>query len=88
MTNREIIEEIIDFPGANLKVEDLKTYAVWKSLGYQVRKGEKALIQADLWVPYKKSGKEESNLEADEKSGFIKKKSSLFHITQVDKIEK
>ena len=66
---------------------NLKTYAAWKSAGYQVKKGEKALLQVELWTPCK--GKIE-NKEDEEKTEYTKmflKKSSLFTIAQVKPLE-
>lgn len=89
MTNREIIQEVLTLSGAKINQEDLKTYAAWKSEGYQVRRGEKAVLQIDLWVPVKFKKGSENNEEADgdKQDGFRKRKSSLFHRSQVDKIE-
>lgn len=90
MTNREIIQEVLTLSGAKINQEDLKTYAVWKAEGYQVRKGEKAILQLDLWIPIKyKKGEENKEVEADgdKQDGFRKRKSSLFHRSQVDLIE-
>lgn len=93
MTNREIILEALNLGGVSFHIdqEDLKTYQVWKSLGYQVKKGEKAYIQLDLWIPVKYKNKEEEIKDKEDKNnenpGFRKKKTSLFHRNQVEEIE-
>ena len=93
MTNREIIAEALNLKGLSCEIEqeDLKTYQVWKQLGYQVKKGEKAYLQIDLWIPIKFKSKEEEEKEKEnkdlERPGFRKKKSSLFHKSQVEKIK-
>lgn len=73
---------------------NLKTYGQWKNLGYQVQKGEKAILQVELWTPCKynvsacKDGKESKNNNKDKKEEYTKmylKKSSLFSVEQVKK---
>lgn len=83
MTNREIIE----MEKINNKLHpdtELHTYAIWKSLGYQVQKGQKAIINTKLWkmidMKDKKTGKKEEKM--------ILCNASLFSYEQVKKIEK
>ena len=83
MTNNEIIA--MEKINNNLHPDtELHTYAIWKSLGYQVQKGQKALVSTKLWkmvdVTNKKSGKKEEKM--------ILCNASLFSYEQVKKIEK
>lgn len=83
MTNREIIDSEKVKIGIPLD-EELHTYAIWKSLGYQVQKGQKAIVSTKLWknvdVTNKKTGKKEQKM--------ILCNASLFSYEQVKKIEK
>lgn len=95
-TNREIIAmEMV----LNNITEEVHTYAKWKSLGFQVKKGEKAVINTRLWkkVDVKKKAaaeeKTEENAENTEEKTvkgkrFHMVKSALFGRSQVEPIEK
>lgn len=83
MTNIEIIQ----MEKINNKLHpdtELHTYKIWQSLGYQVKKGEKAIVSTKLWknvdVTDKKTGKKEQKM--------ILCNASLFSYEQVKKIEK
>ncbi len=78
MTNKQIIDECKAKAGIPLD-EELHTYAIWKSLGYQVQKGQKAIISTKLW----KSVRDKK----DDKEKMILVNSSLFSYSQVKKIE-
>ena len=45
-----------------MEPEPIHTYAVWKSLGYQVKRGEKNIASINIW----KAGKGKQSAEADE----------------------
>ena len=82
MTNIEIIA--MEKVNNNLHPDtELHTYKIWQSLGYQVRRHEKALITTKLWKPVnvtdKKTGKKEEKM--------ILCNASLFSYEQVKKIE-
>ena len=88
-TNQEIIFNEVLMRGIT---EDVHTYAKWKSLGYQVKKGEKALFQTMLWK-MKKGKKQDDNNEEQQDDKEVKKynnffmaKSSLFGRSQVELI--
>ena len=70
--------------------EPIHTYQAWKTLGYQVRKGEKAIAKFCIWkhVSAKKDADEEDN-EAESGPGdkMFMKMSSFFTAGQVDPIE-
>ena len=70
---------------ANGITEEAHTYAHWKGLGYQVRKGEHAAFSTMIWkyAP----GKEPANEEGEEAAGrMFMKKASFFTASQVDPI--
>lgn len=62
------------------ETEPIHTYATWKELGYQVKKGEKAIAQFVIWK-YKANKKNE---EADEEGRMFMKKASFFRAAQVE----
>ncbi len=64
------------------EVEPIHTYAIWKEMGYQVQKGEKAKAQIVIWKFV--GGKEEENEEKDSK--MFMKKASFFTMAQVKAI--
>jgi len=64
------------------EVEPIHTYAMWKELGYQVQKGEKAKAQIMIWKFV--SGKEDAEEEKDDK--MFMKKASFFTQAQVKAI--
>ena len=93
-TNKEIIMAEVLTRGIT---EDVHTYSMWKSLGYQVKKGEKALFQTMLWKKKTKKSKKENtentenveNEEGKEKKNndyFFLAKSSMFGRSQVELI--
>ena len=69
--------------------EEIHTYQHWKTLGYQVRKGEKAIAELMIWkYSQRKASEEETEEEASGKSGkCFMKRSFFFSAGQVDKIE-
>lgn len=69
--------------------EVLHTYAVWKSLGYQVKKGSKAVAQFPIWK-YVKGKKTDENEEVDgeKDNGYCRMvTASFFTVDQVEKIQ-
>ena len=89
ITNKEIISLEMATRGIE---EDVHTFAMWKSLGYQVKRGEKALFQTMLWK-MKKGKKQDNNNEEQQDDKEVKKynnffmaKSSLFGRSQVELI--
>lgn len=64
--------------------EKIHTYNAWKSMGFQVQKGEKAVAQFTIWK-YKNSKTDEETGEQDSGRMFMKK-SSFFTARQVKKI--
>ena len=89
-TGRMLEAVIVDKDGNETKkmIEDpeaIHTYATWKQLGYQVRKGEKAKASFVIWK-YVSGKKEEENDEQESK--MFMKKAHFFTIDQVEKITK
>ena len=64
--------------------ETIHTYQVWKELGYQVKKGEKAKASFTIWKYVKGKKKEESDEEPEAK--MFMTKASFFTIDQTEKI--
>jgi antirestriction protein ArdC len=84
MTNAMIIEL---YKAENGIKCPLHTYAKWKSLGYQVKKGEKSEHRITIWKGCtKKTHDEESNVEIVS-SKVIMKTACFFTMNQVEKIE-
>ena len=67
--------------------ETIHTYQVWKQLGYQVKKGSKAVAQFPIWKYTSKREKDETEEQAQEKGHCFMKLSSWFTAEQVEKME-
>ena len=68
--NQQVIKE----------TEPIHTYNAWKEMGFQVKKGQKAVAQFTIW---KYSGKK--NEETDEEEGrMFMKRASFFSARQVE----
>ena len=78
MCNAEIIRTA---QALNNVTEECHTYAKWKSMGYQVRRGEHALFKATIWKYAKK--KDENG---DEEARMFMKSASFFGRAQVERI--
>lgn len=63
--------------------ETIHTYAAWKKLGYQVKKGQKAKASFPIWKYVEKKAKNED--EEDETKMFMKR-ASWFTFDQVEVI--
>ena len=88
-TGREFSVENEDGTKETYKeVEPIHTYAMWKSMGYQVKKGEKAVTQISVWKYKQKKGEEgaeEGTGEGKEEGRMFKKLAYFFTIRQVEK---
>lgn len=73
MTNIEIIAMECAMRGIS---EQVHTFATWKSLGYSVKKGEKACFQTNVWKAVK-------DKKDDSKEKLINVKTSFFTQSQV-----
>lgn len=65
--------------------EAIHTYRKWKSLGFQVKKKEKAVAQFPVWKYI--AGKKDEETGEESKAKMYLKKSSFFTVSQVEKIE-
>lgn len=93
MTNIEIVanevvlnglmseEEVMDLIG-NFKPLPYMTYQEWRRMGYQVKKGSKAVIKTKLWKKVSKKDKENDKVE----SKFILVPANLFGLNQVERM--
>ena len=80
--NNETI--IANAKAANGIDEECHTYAHWKTLGYQVRKGSKAMFKASIWK-YVAKGKADD--DSDEEQGrMFMKTAAFFGASQVEAI--
>lgn len=52
--------------------EEIHTFAMWKSLGYSVRKGEKAVAKFAIWKHTTRKGIDENGEEIDKSRMFLK----------------
>lgn len=90
-TNYEMIEEMANLIGYEFNGLNLKTFAEWAKEGMIVKKGEKAIMQLELWKPFTKKLEDENGKPViDEKTGKQKEElrfklvmSSLFAEEQV-----
>lgn len=72
--------------------EPIHTYQAWKALGYQVRKGEKAIAKFMIWKYTEKKSKEDKVeigvKEGDTiKSSMFMKMAAFFKMSQVEKVK-
>ena len=63
--------------------EAIHTYQRWKELGYQVRKGEKAITSLRIW---KHTAKQNKDNPTDREEKMFMKNAAFFKASQVDKI--
>lgn len=77
----EQIEEIMVTTG-NIKIH---TFAVWKALGYKVKKGEHARIVTKLWKCKHKKETTEDDTEVEYRNMYLVK-SFLFTEDQVERV--
>ena len=68
--------------------EQIHTYAAWKQLGYQVKKGEHAIAKFQIWKYKEKKGKEEKEADGEQenKGDMFLKVSHFFKMSQVEKV--
>lgn len=72
--------------------EEIHTYAAWKQLGFQVKKGSKAVASFTIWKYAEKTVKDENGEVMTDEFGEVKtssmftKKASFFTADQVEKI--
>ena len=71
---------VLQYPEA----EPIHTFQMWKSLGFSVKKGEKAVAKFTIWK-YTVKKKTESEEEAQQKGHCFMKDSCFFSLSQVEK---
>lgn len=87
MTNAELVAretEVLVMQGKITEEEDIHTYAVWKEMGYQVKKGEHAVTKLLIWKP-KKRKKAEGD-EPEGRTGMSRTNAAFFSTAQVEPI--
>lgn len=90
---RQVGTTKVKLPGGDIKelpkIQDIHTFAAWKSFGFKVRKGEKAVAKFPIWkfvVSPKQEETEEGEIEGAGK--MIMKIAAFFTEDQVERIEK
>ena len=83
VTNQMLIEHYKAIHDITVPIH---TYAKWKQLGYQVKKGEKSEHRIVIWKSCKGKKQDEESAEIIETSRMIMKESCFFTIAQVEKI--
>lgn len=91
-TGRMLEAIIVDKDGNETKKmveepEAIHTYATWKNLGFQVKKGEKAKASFVIWKCVAGKKQDEESDEQPENKMFMKK-AHFFTLDQVEKIAK
>lgn len=81
---------VVDLSGELVEIDEIQpihTYKGWKSRGYQVKKGEKAIAKFPIWTysVKKKSDEDEENVKGT--GHMYMKVSAFFSDEQVEKIE-
>lgn len=74
MSNSEIIEMECALNGIT---EEVHTFQRWKSMGFVVKKGEKAVFKTAIWKAVEKKQEEESELK------IFMKNAAFFKASQV-----
>lgn len=87
MRNVEIVAQYKVMNNIDLEAP-LYTYQVWKSLGYQVKKGETAKHKIVLWKHTKKEIENKETGEKQKQERCFGKTCCLFELSQVEKIAK
>ena len=85
MTNAEIVAlewALLVGNGVISSDEEIHTFQKWKSLGYSVKRGEKACASFMVWKHTVKKDKE----SGEESAAMFMKKAHFFSTSQVEKI--
>ena len=86
MTNAEIVAlewALLVGNGVISSDEEIHTFQKWKSLGYSVKRGEKACASFMVWKHTVKKDKE----SGEESASMFMKKAHFFSTSQVEKIQ-
>lgn len=79
--------ELVDGAGNKTAVQEpetIHTYAAWKSLGFQVKKGSKAVASFTIWKHTTKKSRNDDGEEQEQENMFMTK-ASFFTIGQCEK---
>lgn len=86
-TGRFVTVENEDGTNKQIEIpEDIHTFAMWKQLGYSVKKGEKAIAKFPIWKHTSKKVENEDG-EEEERTNMFMKTAAFFKFSQVEKIE-
>lgn len=86
MTNAEIVAlewALLVGNGVISAKEEIHTFQKWKSLGYSVKRGEKAVTKLTIWKHTVKTDKE----SGEEETAMFMKTAAFFSTSQVEKIQ-
>lgn len=84
MTNKQIITAATNKLIANGKIqasEEIHTYNQWKKMGYQVFRGEKAVIALNIWKFFQNNAKDQDEEDGKEEGGKMRMKRAYFFST-------
>lgn len=83
ITNQQIIMGEMIMRGIT---EEIHTFQMWKSMGYNVKKGEKSEIKFPIWKYAGKKVKHENGEITEENKHCFMKESAFFRRSQVEPI--
>lgn len=83
-TGRTLIVEVNGEKQEIEEPEQIHTYQIWKELGYQVQKGQKAVAKILIWKF--KPAKDQEGQMLEEEGDMFRKMASFFSASQVEKI--
>lgn len=91
MSNVQIITEYMENNGlideaTGFALTELHTYAGWKKLGYQVKKGEKSKHNIVIWKRTSKKVVNKETGEEEDKTSMFMTKAAFFTTEQVEKL--
>lgn len=72
------------------ETEQIHTYARWKAMGFQVRKGEKAVAKFKVWkhvTPKKKNDDSEEKTASADRGKMFLKQAAFFSAAQVEPVK-
>lgn len=82
-----VVSQLKELGLPGLPFIDVKTFQGWKEIGYTVIKGQKAIINGVSWKPTERTNKETGETEETGGGRLLAKSYSLFHRSQVQRIE-
>lgn len=94
MEQERLFEEGILHLDENEDIQPIHTYAGWKTLGFQVKRGAKAVAKFPVWKFYAKSKKQDEideesvDDEVVNKGRMFMKVAAFFTDEQVERIQK